>query len=535
MNRVRNSATVNKMASLSPVWFVPAVAVLIALWLVVQAHLEKGAQVQIIFDSAPDIIANQTLVKLNDVQVGTVQRVKLSSDLRKVVVMVELDREVAKHLSENSRFWIVTPRVTASGVSNLGTLISGVYIVMDPGEPGSYQTSFQGLGEPPLYQSDEEGTQYVLQAEELGSLDIGSPIYYRQIRVGEVTSYRLAANRDYVDVNIFVRAPYDELVQTRSRFWNVSGFGMSINADGIKAHMGSLASLISGGVAFGNGTSFKNIRVAKAGRRFMLYEDRDSVLDGRFNLKYYYLLKFSSSVRGLSVGAPVEFRGIKIGEVVDVELAGSENAQSRLRVYIALEPQRLEPKETPSRNELDQRIEEMVRQGLRAKMKTANLITGSRYINLEFTDLDSGQFSRGEKYSEIPTVPDEIDQIGNQLADVLDKVSAIPFDKIGNHLSGSLRSMSNLLAKLDEKNTAEKFDGAIENLETTLQSTNLAIVEMNKAMASLDQAIAPDSELKYELTQMAKSLGDAGKSLELFLNELNRQPNSLITGREKDD
>ena len=535
MNQILDKANVKKVASLSPVWIVPVVAVLIALWLVVKAQLEKGAQVQIIFDAAPDIIASQTLVKLKDVQVGMVKRVKLSADLRRVVVQVELDREVAEHLSENSRFWIVTPRVSASGVSNLGTLISGVYIVMDPGAPGAYQTSFQGLSEPPLYQSDAEGSQYVLQAEELGSLDIGSPIYYRQIRVGEVTSYKLAPTRDHVDVNIFIRAPYDDLVQTRSRFWNVSGIGVSINADGVKANVASLASLIGGGVAFNNGTSFENIQVASSGHRFMLYPDRDSVLEGRFNLKYYYLLKFSSSVRGLSVGAPVEFRGIKLGEVVDVHLASSQNSQRNLHVYVALEPQRLEPKNSPSRAELDARIEQMVQQGLRAKMKTASLITGSRYINLEFTDLNSGEFIRGERYSQIPTVPDDIDQIGNQLADVLDKVAAIPFDKIGVNLSGSLQSMNNFLAKLDQRNTAEKFDGAMENLETTLQSTNEAILEMKQAMASLDQAIAPDSELKYELTQMAKSLGDAGKSLELFLNELNRKPNALISGKEKDD
>jgi len=236
------------------------------------------------------------------------------------------------------------------------------------------------------------------------------------------------------------------------------------------------------------------------------------------------------------VGAPVEFRGIKVGEVVDVNLANAENAESSLHVYIAIEPQRLEASDSPSRDELDARIKQMVDQGLRGKMKTGSLITGSRYIDLAFSSVDHpGEFVRQDNYSEIPTVPDDIDQISTQLSDVLDKFAAVPFDKIGNELAGSLESLDSILGVLKKKGTANKLDSVVENLEETLATTNQALLEMKQAMSSVDQAIAPDSELKYELTQMAKSLSDAGRSLELFLNELNRHPNSLISGKEKDD
>jgi len=535
MTKTLDNATTRKF-SVSPIWIVPAVALVIALWLAVQARMERGAIVEISFDKAADIIPGQTQIKLNEVKVGVVQKIKLSKDLKHVKVTAQLDRDVAPYLSENTRFWVVTPRISATGVSNLGTLISGVYIVMDPGPKGDYQTEFVGLNESPVFESDEPGTQYVLQAEELGSLDIGSPIYFRQIRVGEVTGYKLAGSMDHVDVNIFIRSPYDEMVQTRSRFWNVSGFGVSINADGMKARMESLASLISGGVAFDNTAGFENVQLADSGHRFYLYPDRESVLEGRFNIKYYYRLKFSGSVRGLTVGAPVEFRGIKIGEVVDVELASAENVPDSLHVFIAMEPERLQPEESPSRADVDKRMESMVQQGLRAQMKTASLITGSRFIDLAFVKNATPEpFIRAENFSEIPTVGDAFDQLSGQAADVMEKISKVPFDKIGNELAGSLENLNKLLSTLEQRNTAGKLDKTLANMEQTLASANQALKQMTQAMNSLDQAIAPDSELKYELTEMAKSMSDAARSLELFLNELNRQPNAMITGREKDE
>ncbi|TVZ37527.1 paraquat-inducible protein B [Alteromonadaceae bacterium 2753L.S.0a.02] len=536
MTRTLDKAVTRKMSAISPVWIVPAVALIIALWLAIQARMERGAIVEITFENATDIIAGQTQIKLKEVQVGVVQKVKLSPDLKHVVVEAEIDKDVTRHLSENTRFWVVTPRISATGVSNLGTLISGVYIIMDAGAPGEYKTQFKGLDEPPVFESDEPGTQYVLQAEELGSLDIGSPIYFRQIRVGEVTGYKLAGSMEHVDINMFIRSPYDEMVQTRSRFWNVSGFGVSIGAEGMKARMESLASLISGGVAFDNTAGFANVQVAPSGHRFFLYPDRESVLEGRYNIKYYYLLKFSGSVRGLTVGAPVEFRGIKVGEVVDVTLASAENVQNSLHVYIAMEPERLEPEESPSREEVDNRMETMVQQGLRAQMSSASLITGSRFIDLVFEDNpEPVEFVRSENYSEIPTVPDSLDQLSGQATDLIAKINNIPFEKIGNELAGSLESLNALLTTFEQQNTARKIDGTMENLEATMASANATLEEMSGVMNSLDQLIAPDSEFKYEFTQMAKSMSDAARSLQMFLDELNRHPNALISGAEKDE
>ena len=530
-----NRAIVRKMARISPVWIVPIVALAIAIWLAVQARLEKGAEIEITFSNAFDIEAGQTQIRLKDVQVGKVESIRLSKDLKSVIVKAEIDREVSSHLSENTRFWVVTPRISATGVSNLGTLISGVYIVMDPGDKGRYENEFRGLDESPILASDDAGTHFVLQADTLGSLDIGSPIYYRQIRVGEVTGYKLAENQQHVDVNFFIRAPHDQMVQKRSRFWDVSGFGVSMGAEGVKAKMASLTSLIAGGIEFDNSASFGPSERAAEGHRFYLFEDRESVLEERYTIKYHYLLRFTGSVRGLAVGAPVEFKGIKVGEVVDVVLDNADNTEKSLHVYIAMEPQRFGEEGEHAREEVDARIQSMIQQGLRAQMNTSSLITGSKFIDLVFMDGEPGTLQTFEGYSELPTADDTVSQITQKLDGVLEEVASIPFEQIGDDLGESMASLRSILATLEQQNTAAKLDGAMGNLEATLANASDALAESEQLLTSINQVMAPDSETKYELTKMMKTLGDAGKSLQLFLDELNRHPNALISGAEKND
>lgn len=530
-----NQPVIKRMAHVSPVWIVPIVALIIAIWLAIQARLEKGAEIEITFSNAYDIDPGQTQIRLKDVKVGEVKSIRLSKDLKSVIVTAEIDREVSSHLSKNTRFWVVTPRISATGVSNLGTLISGVYIVMDPGEKGRYENEFRGLDESPILASDDAGTHFVLQADTLGSLDVSSPVYYRQIRVGEITGYKLAKNQQHVDINFFIRAPHDEMVQKRSRFWDVSGFGVSLGAEGMKAKMASLTSLIAGGIEFDNSASFGPSERADEGHRFYLFEDRESVLEERYTIKYHYLLRFTGSVRGLAVGAPVEFKGIKVGEVVDVVLDNADNTEKSLHVYIAMEPQRFDGEGEHTREEVDARIQTMVSQGLRAQMNTSSLITGSKFIDLVFMEDEPGKLQTFEGYSELPTADDAVSQITQKLDGVLEEVAQIPFEQIGTDLGASMASLRSILNTLEEQNTAAKIDGAVGNMEKTLANASEALAESEKLLNSLNQVVSPDSEMKYELTKMMKTLGDAGKSLQLFLDELNRHPNSLISGTKKND
>lgn len=524
--------------SISPIWIVPLAALFIAAWLAVHAWQQKGTVIEIIFDSASGIEVGQTHIRLKDVPVGKVTKMTLNSDLSKVKVVATLDRQVSEHLSVNSRFWLVSPRVTASGVSNLGTLISGVYIVMDPGKPGDYHRVFSGLTEPPTIQSDDQGTQYILLADALGSLDIGSPIYFRQLKVGNVTGYKLGERGNNVEIRIWIDSPHDKLVQTRSRFWNVSGLDVTVGADGIRAEMASIASLISGGIAFENTVAFDAPKRAPSEHNFYLYDDRDSVLEERYTLKYYYRLHFTHTVKGLSVGAPVEFRGIKVGEVVDVKLNSVNSQPDGLQVYISMEPERLDPNMQPSRQEFDHHIEELVGQGMRAQMRTASLITGSRFIDLAFPDVpSSGRFAVSEKFTDIPTVDSPAEDLEQQIASIARKINKIPMDKLGKDLTIAVSQMSQILQALNEQNTFKKLDETMANvslasgqLEDTMLEARAAMQQIASTMESVEQFMSPDSQTQYQLNEVMAAMQQSSLSLNRLLEQLNSKPDALIFG-----
>lgn len=524
--------------SISPIWVVPLIALIIAASLAVRAWSKKGVEIEIVFDNASGIEVGRTEVRLKDVPVGKVTKMRLSPDLSRVRVMATIDRQVGDHLSANSRFWLVSPRISTSGVSNLGTLISGVYIVMDPGKPGAYRSVFEGLTEPPAVQSDDQGTQFVLLADSLGSLDIGSPIYYRELRVGEVTGYKLAEAGNYVEIRVWIDAPHDRMVQTNSRFWNVSGFDFKLGAEGVQVEMASLASLVSGGIAFENMLVFDAPQKAPVDHEFFLYDNRDSVMEERYTLRYYYRLRFTHSVKGLQVGAPVEFRGIKVGEVVDVTLNSVNNQPKGLEVFISMEPQRLDSTEQPSREEFNEHIAQLVGQGMRARLRTANLLTGSRFVDLSFPD-DSppGELLVGESFADLPTMDSPAADLEQQVASVARKINSIPLDKLGNDLSTVVEELGHSLQTLNRLGTLEKVDSTLVNVsdasrhfEGLLEEVSSAMQQLNRSMASVEHTLGPDAPVQYQLNETLESLQQTSRSLNRLVEKLNRKPDALIFG-----
>ncbi|HEY6527629.1 MAG TPA: MlaD family protein [Cellvibrionaceae bacterium] len=532
---------VTPFQKLSPVWLIPIVALIIALWLAINSWQEKGQDIEILLNAAAGIEVGKTQVRLKDVPVGKVSKMQLTADLSKVRLRVTLEREIAKHLSANTRFWLVSPRISVAGVSNLGTLVSGVYIVMDPGEPGPFSTNFDGLPEPPAIESSVKGTTFLLRADSLDSVDMGSPVYYRQLKVGEVTSYKLSEIGDAVEIRVFVQAPHDKLISTHSRFWNVSGVDINLGPDGVKAQVASLVSFLGGGIAFENVNAYENAEPAKANQTFFLYADKESVLEGRFNAKFYYLLKFSHSVRGLKAGAPVEFRGIKVGEVVDVVLSSIENHDKTLLVYITLEPERFKADLEPKREVIDDMVARMVEQGLRGQLRTASLLTGSLYVDLAFENKQRpGKLLISDNHSEIPTLDDPLDQLSKQISEITDKFNRIPSDKIGADLAKSMASLASIMNTLEKNNTAGKLDGTLGNIEKgtanldkTMAEATQTLAQLRVTLKSLDTTFAPDSQLHFEIIEMLNSVTEAADSFDRIADQLKRYPNALIFGGQK--
>lgn len=531
---------------LSPVWLVPLTALIIAIALGVRAWQQKGEQVEIIFDVAGGIEVGKTEVRLKDVPVGKVTKLHLSEDLSQVHAIVTLDRSMSRHLSEHTRFWLVTPRISASGVSNLGTLVSGVYIVMDPGKKEGFKNQFVGLSEPPAVQSDEKGTQYILRADTLGSLDIGSPVYFRQLRVGEVINYQLSDNGNHVDARIFIEAPYDRLVSARSRFWNVSGFDVSIGIDGVKAEMASLSSLLLGGVAFESPAIKPNQKPVAANYTFALFADKQAANEGLYTLSYPYSLRFSHSVKGLSIGAPVEYRGLKVGRVSDIQLASINAGSGNLEVVIRLEPQRFDPEATPTKAQLDEILNQLIAKGLKAEIKSANLVLGSKYIDLIYSskaDADGAlpaEPAEGE-LAYLPTIDEPLDQIERQIAAIADTVSKLPLASIGKEVDQSVQALNQILSTFAKNKTAEALHGTLANTEKASQQFEGALVDarqtlnqLTQTLKSVDHTIAPDSQLHAEFLEMLDSVSEASDSFDRFVEELYRYPSSLVFGLGKE-
>jgi paraquat-inducible protein B len=517
-----------KSFSFSLVWLVPVVAALIGGWLVYKALSEKGPTITITFQTAEGLEAGKTKIKYKDVEVGQVESIELSKDLSHVIVTAELVKGAAKHLTENTRFWVVRARVAAGEVSGLGTLFAGAYIGIDPGKPGKKARSFKGLEFPPIITAGLPGRHFVLRAERLGSLDVGSPVLYRQIKVGQVVAYELEKNGKHVDIKIFIHGPHHEVVRENTRFWNASGLDVAVDAGGIRVNTESFVTMMFGGIAFDTPVSLESGAQAKEDHVFKLYESREKIYEKQYVTKRYWLLYFDGSVRGLSVGAPVEFRGIQIGEVVDVKLElDPVELALRIPVLVEYEPERITWIRMP-KGDMDRkrRMEILVERGLRAQLKTGSLITGQLLVEFDFhPDAPPAKINWEGKYPEIPTVPTPMQEITTGLARIVNKVDNIPLEQIGKDLQGTMANLNKTSAELQK--LVQKLDDNVAPAATaTLEQAQTTLIKVDKLLNA-------ESPTGYELKRALGELADAGRNLGILADYLERHPESLVYGKGK--
>ncbi|MGK2943127.1 MAG: intermembrane transport protein PqiB, partial [Desulfuromonadales bacterium] len=336
-------AQIQTRRSFSIIWVVPIIALLIGGWMAIKAWSEKGPEITITFVSAEGLEANKTKIKFKDVEIGTVTEIRLKEDLSGVIVTAVMARDAEDYLTEQSQFWVVRARVAAGEVSGLDTLFSGAYIGCIPSKEGKPAREFVGFEKLPIVTTGLPGRHFMLAAETLGSLDVGSPVYYRGIKVGQIVYYEFDADDESVNIRVFVRAPYHEKVMQNSRFWNASGIDFTLDTEGIKVNTQSLVSIVLGGVAFDLPEHLESNQHADQDRVFKLYASHADTKQKTYTIKRYYLMYFEQSVRGLSPGAPVEIKGIKLGEVLDVKLVLNSDDQSfRVAILVMIEPERID-------------------------------------------------------------------------------------------------------------------------------------------------------------------------------------------------
>jgi len=510
--------TVRSTGKFSPIWIIPLVALAIGLWMVVQTKLSQGPTVTIVFQTAAGLAVGETKVKLLDVEIGLLTDLSLDDQMSSVIATVELDKSVKKLLREDTQFWVVRARIGADSVSGIETILSGAYIEIAPGEGKEGRKSFIGLEVPPLTPVGSPGIRVSLFSDRASSVSTGNPVLFNGYKVGRVEATDFDSERIQVRYDLFIDAPYDQLVTSSVRFWNVSGVSLKASAQGIEVNTGSLETIVLGGVAFAIPPGLPKGAKVEEGEEFKLYDSYEKIQEQPYRYRSYYAVLFDQSLRGLVIGAPVEYRGIQIGnvhsilfkEIVSSFKTGAEGQP--IPVLISLEPGRLGMEDTrDSVQRMQSEFDLLINNGLRASLETGNLLTGSLYVNVEFyPEEDVIAIASYEGFNTIPTISTGLGRLEKQFSDLLEKLNSLPLE-----------------------NTVEGANNAVTSLDTTLKT-------LAKTLGSVDAILDQDStrqltqELSDTLAGLQKTLSSltpngasAFQSLSSSVNELNRTLSNL--------
>lgn len=525
-----NTAKVEQIKRWSPVWIIPIVTVLIGAWILFNHFSHQGPEVTLITTNAEGIEGGKTTIKSRSVNVGIVESAVLTDDLHHVEIKARLNSGMEKLLREDSAFWVVKPAIGREGVTGLGTLLSGAYIELQPGSKGEKTEQYKLLDAPPLAPLDAKGIRITLDSEKAGQLNAGDPVLFRGYQVGTVETSAFDADKRMMTYQLFISAPYDRLVTSNVRFWKDSGIAVDMSASGMRVEMGSLTTLFSGGVSFDVPDGWELGKPAENKAEYRLFNDQRSIQDSLYTAHKDFLLFFSDSIRGLQPGAPVEFRGIRLGTVAEVPftmpgIAQRLNNDYRIPVLIRIEPDRFQ-KQLGNDFNFEQHLKDGIGRGLRASLKSANLLTGSLYIDLDF--YSNAKPYAGPKsfadYELIPTVSGGLAQIQQKLMESLDKINNLPLNPMLNEATGTLK---------ESQRTLKELQKTLDNLNkiTASQSMQELPADMQKTLRELNRSMKgfqPGSPAYSKMVGDMQRLDQVLRELQPVLKTLNSKSNALV-------
>ncbi|MCA7084285.1 MlaD family protein [Cupriavidus sp. DB3] len=512
----------------SVVWLIPIVAAVVGLSLLFHTLSQRGPEIQVTFRTAEGLAPGKTPVRYKDVDIGLVKSVRLAPDRSHVVATIDLTKDADNFAVKDTRFWVVRPRLAVSGVSGLETLLSGSYVGVDAGKSEESQREFVGLETPPVVTTDSSGKQFVLRAADLGSLDIGSPVYYRRVQVGQVVAYQLEpAGRD-ITLRVFINKPYDELVTADTRFWHASGVDLKLDAGGFKLNTQSLVTMLLGGVAFQAPPNSNVTEAAKENTQFLLAGDQaDAMKEPEELAPTLAVLNFEQSVRGLAPGAPVDFRGVVVGQVRSIGIDYVRETKSfRLPVVVELYPPRMgfRERDLADRERARQLMLGLIQRGLRAQLRTGNLLTGQLYVALDFfPNAKAVKPPADTAIAELPTMPGALDELQAKLGSIVGKIEKVPFDEIGQDLRKTVAQLNTTLASADKLVAQLQGDVAPEVLA--------ALQDARRTIQSANGTLASDAPLQQDTRRMLQELTRTAISLRTLTDYLERHPEALLRGK----
>lgn len=520
------------------IWILPLLVVVVAAIVAIEQKLAQGPRIDIEFSSADGIETNKTKIRYKDVDIGEVTDIHVSKNRKKVIVTARMHADAGEYLVQDTRFWVVRPRVAGGSVSGLGTLFSGAYISADVGRSAIKRRAFEGLDTPPIVTSDLPGREFVLHAEEIGSVSVGSTVFYRHIPAGQVIAYTLDPGGASVTIKVFVDEPYDRYVTPATRFWQASGIDMSIGSDGIKLQTESLSSILEGGIAFQSLPAAAAAGPAPPDSAFTLFTDRERAMRQSDTEVRTFVMYFKGSLRGLSVGAPVDLRGITIGEVKSLSVEYErDRATLRFPVEVDIFPQRIrgrnqhadhplgidDTSDTASRTLIDS----LVAHGMRAELKTGSLLTGQKYVEVDFhAEVPPDHVGWDAHPAVFPTTTGGLDEIQDSVGSIVKKLDRLPFDRISERLLATLATLDETLKTADR--LAARIDGTIA------PQVSATLSEAQAAMRNAREVLEQDAPLQSDLDRSLLELARAAKSVNALVDYLERHPESLLRGKPGD-
>ena len=528
-------AQVTPLKSISIIWLIPISAVLIGVWMIYFHLSSLGPLVVINFETAEGIEAGKTKIKIKNVEVGMVESVDLSNNLEGVAVRARIHKHDEHLLKEDTQFWVVRPRIGKGGISGLGTLFSGAYIELSPGSSAVENYEFIGLDAEPITPAGTPGIHVTLESSGYQALQIGDPVLFHGIDVGRIEHFHFNTRERKVYYNAFIQSPYDNLITTNTKFWEVSGIEIDSSADGIRIQLGTLESMISGGVTFDVPNDLPRGERVTGREFFIIYPNKEAINENRYNYVLNYILLFKDSIRGLKPGAPVEYRGVKIGTVVrtDVnypEITNVLDQNTLIPVMIAVEPARMGFEDNEDTLPLvEQKITALLKKGLRGALATGNLLTGSKYIELQYGEDIMNSLESFSSYSVIPTLESQFEQIVSKMSKLMDKLNDLPLESVVSSANSSLQQVTTTLVEF--QNITAQLETLLkqstdQNLVGSIQST---LENFRQLSADFSAGSLTHEELQNTLSTMKNTLSE----LEPLLLQLNQKPNSLIFSNQR--
>lgn len=497
---------------LSLVWVIPIVAALAGVWVAVARIRSEGPRITITFRSAEGLEAGKTKINYRGVDVGTLTAIRLSDDHQRVIATAQMAPRTQDFLVEDTQFWVVRPRISGANVTGLGTLISGSFVGMEIGASKEHKRDFVALETPPIVTGDVPGRFFILKTPDLGSLDTGTPIFFRHLQVGQVASYRLDRDGQSFTVKVFVRAPYDQYVTANTRFWQASGVDMQLSANGLSVQTQSLLSILIGGIAFETPATGAPMPVAEANSAFTLFGTRADAFAPPMRNPQTFQLIFNESLRGLSPGAPVEFRGIQIGEVAEIRArVDMKTFEFSAPVIIHLDAQRLGVKAVHLKPGTDvaamrrKLIDSLVAHGVRAQLRMGNLLTGAAFISFDvFPGSPTATVDWSQKPVQLPTIPGQLEATEASVASIIKKLNQLPLSEIA------------------------------EGVQKTIGDLDLTLVSARNTLETANNFVEPNSVQAQEFTSTLEEMRRAATSMRVLTDYLERHPEALLRGKREE-